>query len=681
MLKRSFFHSSTFDFQVANPDAVLGALTANLSFDVVQQQRSAWVFQIGHLIQISNQLPDGHIFLEFLIPRMGKRVDTIVLYKGLIFVVEYKVGKREFSRHDEDQVASYALDLKNFHETSHSRLIFPILVATNSNNVVNRFEMSSDGVAKVIRTNHHGLLNEILSISSQFASESIDPVDWMEGRYKPTPTIIEAAQALYQNHDVEEISRSEAGKENLSRTGKYIEEVIESSKRKFRKSICFITGVPGSGKTLAGLNIVNSRVDSHTDEHAVFLSGNGPLVAVLREALAIDAVETSKAENREKTNKYKEHGKASKFIQNIHHFRDQYLIDLKPPIEKLVVFDEAQRAWNVEQASKFMASKKGMKDFSMSEPEFLISVMDRHDDWCTIVCLVGEGQEINTGEAGLAAWMEALKEKYTSWDVHISNDVISANMSLLPVGILEFLESERISKTDDLHLNVAMRSFRAENLSNFVGAVLDGDARRARFLLEDSLKDYPVFLTRDLKHARAWLRSKKRGLERTGLLASSNAIRLKPMGVFVKAKIDPPVWFLAPSDDIRSSSSLEDAGTEFDVQGLEIDWGCVCIDANLRRSSDSWSAFIFKGTKWQKVLDPAKFKYLINSYRVLLTRSRQGMVIYVPSGDANDLTRKAEYYDPIYDYLLSCGLPELPQTEDSSGSVTLGAYSFKRESH
>ncbi len=672
MLTRSFFHSSTFDFQIANPDAIFGALAANLTFDIVPQQKLAWAFQIDHLIQISNQLPNGHIFLEFLIPRMGKRVDTVVLYKGLIFVVEYKVGKKDFSRYDEDQVASYALDLKNFHETSHSRLIFPILVATNSKNVVNRIEVSSDGVAKVIRTNQHGLLDEILSISSQFASDSIDPIDWMEGRYKPTPTIIEAAQALYQSHDVEEISRSEAGKENLIRTGQYVERVIESSKRNFKKSICFITGVPGSGKTLAGLNIVTSRVNSHTDEHAVFLSGNGPLVAVLREALAIDAVERSKIENR-KTKKSIEHGKASKFIQNIHHFRDHYLIDLKPPIEKLVVFDEAQRAWNVEQASKFMASKKGKKDFSMSEPEFLISVMDRHDDWCTIVCLVGEGQEINTGEAGLTAWMGALREKFTSWDVHISNDVISTNTSLLPVDILKFLESERVSKTDDLHLSVAVRSFRAENLSNFVGAVLGGDNRRARYLLEDSLKDYPIFLTRDLKHARAWLRLKKRGLERAGLLASSNAIRLKPMGVFVKAKIDPPIWFLAPSDDIRSSSSLEDAGTEFDVQGLEIDWGCVCIDANLRRSSGSWSAFNFKGTQWQKVVDPVKFKYLINSYRVLLTRSRQGMVIYVPNGDANDLTRKAEYYDPIYEYFLSCGLPELPQPDVGFGLASLRA--------
>lgn len=673
MLTRSFFHSSTINFQIASPDAIFGALAANLPFDIVPQQKSAWKFQIDHLIQISNRLPDGHVFLEFLIPRMGKRVDTVVLYKGLIFVVEYKVGKKDFSRHDEEQVASYALDLKNFHETSHSRLIFPILVATNSKNVVNRIEVSSDGVAEVIRTNQHGLLHEILSISSQFISESIDPIDWMEGRYKPTPTIIEAAQALYQNHDVEEISRSEAGKENLIRTAKYVEHVIESSKRNFSKSICFITGVPGSGKTLAGLNIVNSRVDSHTDEHAVFLSGNGPLVAVLREALAIDAVERSKIENRKKTKKSIEHGKASKFIQNIHHFRDQYLIDLKPPIEKLVVFDEAQRAWNVEQASKFMANKKGIKDFFMSEPEFLISVMDRHDDWCTIVCLVGEGQEINTGEAGLAAWMEALQEKFTSWDVHISNAVISANTSLLPVDILKFLESERISKTDDLHLSVAVRSFRAENLSNFVGAVLDGDTLRARYLLEDSLKDYPIFITRDLKHARTWLRLKKRGLERTGLLASSNAIRLKPIGVFVKAKIDPPVWFLAPSDDIRSSSSLEDAGTEFDVQGLEIDWGCVCIDANLRRSSDSWSAFNFKGTRWQKVTDPAKFKYLVNSYRVLLTRSRQGMVIYVPSGDANDSTRKPEYYDPIYEYFLSCGLSELPQPVVGFELVSLGA--------
>lgn len=666
MLKRAYFHSSITEFLSSDPNVILGCLAADMPFDLVPQQRNAWIYQIDHISKTFHPLSECHLFLEFLIPRMGRRVDLVLIFQGLIFVIEYKVGKKDLSRHDQDQVVSYALDLKNFHEPSHARLIFPLLVATESRVQKQRVEIGSDGVASVTFANSENLVSEILGIARQYARDEFDPLIWMKGRYKPTPTIIEAAQALYQKHDVQEIARSEAGAKNLLKTGNYVKSVIEDSKRKGRKSICFVTGVPGSGKTLAGLNIVNARVEAHGDEHTVFLSGNGPLVAVLREALAADAVAQSKAVNQRKTTKNHELKKAEKFIQNIHHFRDAYLLDEGAPIERVVVFDEAQRAWNVEQTSRFMANKKGLKGFSMSEPEFLLSVMNRHDSWCSVVCLVGEGQEINTGEAGITAWLTALQQNFPDWNVHLSSHIASSgtvsNSSLLQ----NFLAEERIVTSEHLHLEVSVRSFRAEHLSNFISAVLNGECILAKTLLEGLRHDYPIFLSRDLNQARSWLRSKTRGLERSGILASSNGLRLKPDGVFVKAKIDPPTWFLAPADDIRSSNALEDAATEFDVQGLEIDWACVCIDGNLRRSADGWASFAFKGTKWQKVADPERRTYVINSYRVLLTRARQGMVIFVPRGDTSDATRSPSFYDPMYAYFRSCGIPELEAVASES---------------
>lgn len=670
MLKRAYFHSSINEFLSADPSVILGCLAADMPFDLVPQQRNAWIYQIDHISKTFRPLSGGHLFLEFLVPRMGRRVDLVLIFQGLIFVIEYKVGKKDLSRHDQNQVVSYALDLKNFHEPSHGRLIFPLLVATESREQQRHVEIGSDGVASVIFANSENLVREILEISVQYARDELDPLLWMRGRYKPTPTIIEAAQALYQKHDVQEISRSEAGVENLLKTSRYVESVIEESKRQGKKSICFVTGVPGSGKTLAGLNIVNSRAEGHGDQQTVFLSGNGPLVAVLREALAADSIVQSKAINQRYTTKNDELKKAEKFVQNIHHFRDAYLLDEGPPIERVVVFDEAQRAWNVEQTSRFMATKKGLKGFSMSEPEFLLSVMNRHDSWCTVVCLVGEGQEINTGEAGIAAWLTALQQSFPDWNVHLSSHIASSSTVSNSSLLQHFLAEERIVTSEHLHLAVSVRSFRAEHLSNFISAVLNGDCALARTLLAGLRHDYPIFLSRDLYQARSWLRSKTRGLERSGILASSNGLRLKPSGVFVKAKIDPPTWFLAPADDIRSSNALEDAGTEFDVQGLEIDWACVCIDGNLRRSADGWATFAFKGTKWQKVADPGRKTYVINSYRVLLTRARQGMVIFVPRGDENDATRSPSFYDPLYAYLRFCGIPELEEAAPASGPMT-----------
>ena len=577
---------------------------------------------------------------------MGRRADLIVLYAGIVFVVEYKLGARQFDRSSMDQVYGYGLDLKHFHETSHRRSIVPILVATEASpdsEITIRWD--ADGLAKPLATNAAGLSALISQISTDWTASPIDAAAWLAGRYRPTPTIVEAAQALYRGHAVDEISRSEAGAENLTRTADYVAQEIERAKQGHHKVICFITGVPGSGKTLAGLNLATSRQRAHSEEHAVFLSGNGPLVAVLREALALDAVARAR-EAGSSTSKTEEDRRASAFIQNIHHFRDDALASNAAPIEKVAIFDEAQRAWDVEQTSKFMQQKRGQIGFAMSEPEFLLSVMDRHHDWCAIICLVGGGQEINTGEAGIAEWLRAIERSYTHWQVRLPEDL--AHDQSLPNQVT----------TPALHLATSIRSFRAEKLSDFVGYVIEGNAPAA-MEIHEQLTDYPLLITRDLEAARTWLRQQRRGNERAGLLASSNAVRLKPHGVFVKAKIEPEKWFLAASEDVRSSDALEDAGTEFDVQGLELDWAGVCWDANLRREAGAWQALQFKGTRWQAVNDEARQAYIANSYRVLLTRARQGMVVFVPEGSKEDQTRPPATYDAIYDFLKVCGFSDI----------------------
>ena len=645
-MNRAYLSLSTKDVATFSDTELLGRLASHLPFALEPTQREAWNYQIQHLRTLAQELPDAHAFMEFLIPRMGRRADLILLTNGIVFVIEYKIGDNKFDRSSLNQVYGYGLDLKHFHETSHNLPVVPILVATHApHNHELRVQWDDDDLAHPLSVNAAGLLQAIRHLCLIRNGSPIDASTWEAGRYRPTPTIVEAAQALYRGHAVEEISRSESEAENLTNTENYVANAIEAAKQNKQKIICFITGVPGSGKTLAGLNLATSRQRAHSDEHAVFLSGNGPLVEVLREALALDAVARAH-EARSKTSKTLENRRASAFIQNIHHFRDEALVSQSAPDEKVVVFDEAQRAWNAEQTSKFMQNKRGQLGFSKSEPEFLLSVMDRHQDWCAIICLVGDGQEINTGEAGIEEWLRALERSFPHWQAHI------------PKGLVHSYRLAKYVTAPPLHLATSLRSFRAERLSDFVGHVIDGNATAAREI-KSTLTKFPLYLTQDLEQARQWLRSKRRGAERTGLLASSNATRLKPHGVFVKAKIEPAKWFLAPNDDVRSSDALEDAATEFDTQGLELDWTCLCWDANYRRVGNQWQAMKFKGTRWQAVNNETRKAYVANAYRVLLTRARQGMVVFVPKGSNEDATRTPAVYQSIYAFLKDCGFDNL----------------------
>ncbi len=517
--------------------------------------------------------------------------------------------------------------------------------------------MYSDRLFEPIKSNADSLIPIIEQIGCALNESKIDVNEWANSPYRPTPTIIEAAQALYRGHDVTEISRSDAGAINLSRTAASIDAAIAQAKANDHKAICFITGVPGSGKTLAGLNIANQRHNIDEGEHAVFLSGNGPLVAVLREALARSNVEQA-ASRQEVVSIGAARSKAAVFIQNIHHFRDDNFQSTKAPFERVVVFDEAQRAWTQDQTSKFMRDKRGARDFEMSEPEYLISVMNRHSGYAVVVCLVGGGQEINTGEAGLPEWFNALRKRFPEWKIYVSSRLDEFEYTR-GTSLYTKIELDRVITEPNLHLGVSLRSFRAETVSGFVKDVLDGNVELAKEKLSQIADNYPILLTRDLDKARTWLKWKARGTERFGIVASSGALRLKPEGLNVKSKIDPVNWFLNDKSDVRSSYYLEDVATEFDAQGLELDWVCVAWDGNFFRKDEIWAYRKFSGTKWKSVKNAETQIYMKNAYRVLLTRARQGMVIYVPKGSVDDPTRDPRLYDSIAKYLAAIGIREL----------------------
>lgn len=654
---RAWFSGSIRQFLASAAGSIVGQLATNSDFALLPAQRDAWLQQVAflraQLIGLS-----GTIFFEFSIPRMGRRIDVVLLIGPVVFVVEFKVGAATFDRFAYEQVWDYALDLKNFHEASHDLLIVPILLPTAATaSDTTALQIDVDGVYRPLGACPRDFRLTLDRVLAESSGNTIDPERWYSASYRPTPTIIEAARALYGQHSVDEIARHDAGAENLRVTSRHVEELIADAKVAKRKIICFVTGVPGAGKTLVGLNVATQRREADVSSPAVYLSGNGPLVAVLREALTRDEVARQKALGRSvRKGKVGESVKA--FIQNVHHFRDDAVVDARPPAEHVAIFDEAQRAWTLRQTESFMRRKKNLPGFSQSEPEFLIAYMARHSDWAVVVCLVGGGQEINIGEAGIDAWLDAIRSRFPDWRMHISSRLTDSEYA---AGCaLDAVRDRPQTYLDDcLHLAVSMRSFRAENVSAFVKAVLDRERRSASEAFDRLSGRYPIAVTRDLPVAKEWVRHHARGSERFGLLASSKAMRLKPHAIDVRVDIDPIHWFLDDKDDTRSSYYLEDAATEFQVQGLELDWTCVTWDGDLRFNDSRWGYHDFRGSRWLNVNSTDNQRYLLNAYRVLLTRARQGMVIFVPPGDRRDATRPPEFYDRTFQYLREVGIPEL----------------------
>lgn len=687
--------------------AVLGTLHSNYHGDALTTTDEAWMGEIDIMQQVL--IPwkgeNAQIIFEYEIPRLGKRIDVVLLLRGIIFCLEFKVGQKDVLQADVEQVMDYALDLKNFHRFSHDRVIVPILVPTKHTTSSTTFQSSvyDDQIYNPLISGADHLQTLITDVLNHaHATEDKDTLaDWLISPYTPTPTIIEAARALYENHSVEDITRHEADKVSTDRTINYILQVIQQSKVQNKKSICFVTGVPGAGKTLVGLDVAikqtyqNGELDK--ENGAVYLSGNGPLVAVLTEALARDNQKkcTERGEKKRLSDSRRE---VSEFIQIIHRYRDNMLVKIKNPVENGVVeidpekairlehtgygevehvaiFDEAQRSWTHKRIADYLkrggtyGNKLKVPNFPMSEAEFLIWSLDQREDWAVIVCLVGGGQEINTGEAGITEWIKALNNQFRHWNIFISDKLTDAEYAEGRVNEL-LAENSKVTFSDDLHLAVSLRSFRAETLSTFVQSLLSFRPDAAELYRDVAGRNYPVVLTRDMDTARKWLRNKARGTQQTGVLVTKVAARFKPLAVNVLPQDEDNAvhWFLEDKTDVRSSNYLEDAATEIQVQGLELDYACILWDADMRCENGEWKYYKFNGrNKWISENNGENQKYMLNAYRVLLTRARQGIVICVPKGNANltpegypeDPTRLPEFYNGTYEYLKSLGIKEI----------------------
>ena len=648
---RCYYSASMEQFLHQSNAEILGTVHENnISADTTIQQANTWEEEISILKDQLASFTDGRVLFEYTIPRMGKRVDAVVIVQNIVFLLEFKCGDTAYRSATYDQVYDYALDLRNFQKESHDKLLVPIMISTRANAepiVIHEV----DRIIDPLRCNAENIRDAIETVVSMYGEPPFDYVAWENSEYMPTPTIVEAAQALYRGHNVHDITRSDAGAENLTVTTAEINRIIEHSKQNSRKSICFVTGVPGAGKTLVGLNIAIERSNAQAGEHAVFLSGNYPLVTVLQEALARDKVAQAKVygERISKTSALRE---TSAFIQIIHKYRDSFVGNDHKPAERVAIFDEAQRAWTNAKIADFMKTKKGVPAFPYSEPEFLISTMDRHEDWAVVICLVGGGQEINSGEAGLPEWFDALRRSFPDWDVYVTPQLNDTEYRR-EYTWEDMIASLRIFENEKLHLATSVRSFRTPDLAAFVKAVLDVDTENAKVLYARIKDKYPIVLTRDLNKAKEWVRAQSHGTTRYGMLASSGALRLKPEGIFVKNEINVANWFLNGKEDVRSSYALEDVVTEFDIQGLELDYAIVAWDADFRFVDGGWTYNNFSGSKWNTIRDPERILYLKNTYRVLLTRARQGMVIFIPEGSDTDNTRAREFYDGTFYYFKS----------------------------
>lgn len=707
---RCLYNNSFTGFLKETESSVLGLLCDNYHGDAQTTTREAWKGEISIMRDTLTRLvdQDGRIIFEYDIPRLGKRIDVVLLYKGIVFCLEFKVGETRINEADVDQVLDYALDLKNFHRFSQDKVIVPVLVATNLKTVSSVIQMSvyDDRVVNPLYTGATGIVDLINGVLDKFPHEAPVNPNWIISPYAPTPTIIEAARSLYENHSVENITRHEADKVSTDRTIAYILDVIKHSKENREKSICFVTGVPGAGKTLVGLDVAirqtyQGQTEPVKDEGAVYLSGNGPLVAVLTEALAQDNYKRCReiGEKKKMTDSRRE---VSKSIQMIHRYRDNMLAKIKNPVENgileidptkavkmeasgfgevehVAIFDEAQRSWTHKRLADYLkrggtyGNKLKVPNFPVSEAAFLIWSLDQREDWATVICLVGGGQEINTGEAGISEWLQAINEKFPHWCVYISPKLTDAEYAEGRVNEL-LADNPNVTYAEDLHLGVSLRSFRAEKLSAFVHALLSFDESAADIYAE--IKDkYPIVLTRDMNKARQWLHSKVRGTERTGVLVTKESARYKPLAIHILPSGDENAvhWFLEDKADTRSSNYLEDAATEIQVQGLELDYTCLLWDADMRYKNGKWHFYRFNGkTQWNELTGATEnqqeqMKYMLNAYRVLLTRARAGMVICVPEGNPNktpsgfweDSTRLPEYYNGTFEYLKSLGIEEI----------------------
>jgi hypothetical protein len=649
----AYYRAPLSQFLSETDGAIVGQLTianAQARFPLPPESIEAWHLQLGPLraaiSEVIVRFPaalDWQILLEYPIPRVGKRLDVVLLGAGLIVAIETKTGTSASSA--VRQVEDYALNLACFHEGSHAKSIVPLVVASGAVGSPGPLTVYHSLIEPTVIATPESLPTELARVFAKHGANrvAIDPVAWDAGRFKPVPTIIEAAVALYCDMDVFEIGHASAARETLAATTEAITSAVRAARESGSKTICFVTGVPGAGKTLVGLNAVHQP---EIRDAGAFLSGNGPLVKVIREALVRDVIK------RRRVTRVQAELEVHTFVHNVHRFADEYYRgDARVPTQRVLVFDEAQRAWNATQNER-------AKRPAVSEPEMMLEVMDRHTDWTVLIALVGGGQEINRGEAGLGEWGRALA-KFTHWQVVASPQVLEGGNAVAGFRLFDSGPPKDVVRDDDLHLAVSTRSIRAEKISDWANAVLDGQADRASHIA-NTFSERPV-LCRSLDAARSWLMGRCRGNTRAGLVGSASAARLRADGLEPSfdfhQRFDWDHWFLDDheSGDVRRCSQLEVFATQFEIQGLELDWIGVCWGDDFVWDGEAWRFSRFTNRQWRPLKNPEKRMFLRNAYRVLLTRARHGMVLYVPTAHPNEHTRLGTYLEATAGFLSDCG--------------------------
>jgi hypothetical protein len=669
----AYFQRLVSEFLATSNAAIVGDLTRGAAEDHHQlqpEQTFAWEIEIDGLKSalsvLSRSVSDTGtwgVALEFVIPGRSKRLDAVLLTPSGLIVMEFKVGATRFTGGDQWQLEEYCWNLRDFHAGSYGLKIAPVLVATAAEARKKITELQTrdrQGLTFEIQCTHlDGLADALATAYRCLPAEKKSSVNleaWGNAPFQPTVDIIDAAKWLYEKHDVREISHSYS--DNIAATTERLVDLVSEAKAKNRKMICFVTGVPGAGKTLVGLNTAYSEhLSGSAAQTACFMSGNNPLLKVLRAALA---------ENLKSTGKSKREiaYEVSALLRNIHEFTLAHLKSSTPPSQQIIIFDEAQRSWNAAQVKKKNKKKRGFPSeyLEKSEPEIVLQVMERCPQWCVIIALIGGGQEIHDGEAGIAEWGRALMNTREPWVIVVPPQVLQNDSSLAGQRLFtkEMPKASHIQEDVSLHLAVGKRSYRAQNFTEWVDHVLGLRPEDATRLAAAFHREFPLFITRDLSTARRLLREFCGEDHRCGLLASSGALRLRVDGVELSPSFRGGYsyehWFLSGGGDIRSSSQLEVAATEFECQGLELDWVGVCWGGDFTVDGTGvWQFRNLKGTKWQAVRATTKKEFMVNKYRVLLTRARSGLVVFVPKGDVTDSTNAPSCLDITANYLTTCG--------------------------
>lgn len=686
MISPAWYHGSREDFLASPSQAIadqLAGRAASENLEIEANQNAEWRRSVDLLqktldkrlpiLQAALKAPGceqiRHVILEYDFHRRGLRMDCVLLGDGVLFVVEFK--RTKIQRADRDQVMTYAVNLLEFHKATqelskadHGIIIVPIIALTEGRVHEPPSWPGLGGhswsamASRPLECDKLTLGTAIgAGIENRISSTPIPQNEWLNSPFRPSSSILDAALSLYGNHDVVAIQEHSAPKAEIDASIAEIRERIQMALEREEYHVIFLSGAPGAGKTLVGLDLVMRG--SFADE-SVFVTGNAPLVDVLNAALAKSFKRQGQNASSWAPTGY--HRADARFVTaaadfkvvKAHHFLGKRGEPHRQEDGRVLVFDEAQRTY---EKGRVVLGEK----LADHEADLILSVQRNAfpTGGAVIVALVGHNQAINRGEQGIVAWLQAVERK--GWTFSISDETLA----LAEFEDRKKWEGHHLRRTlRKGHLHQSMRYYRNAKVEEWVAAILTDDECLAKKLSDEMIAhNNPIWITRSLNRARLWARSHTVGNQRSGVIASGQARRLAAEGLFVDYKPDIASWMLAPSKDVRSSNALETVQNQYQIQGLELDFSIVCWDADLRREDDSWVAYKLKGSDWTKdnLIEVAK-----NGYRVLLTRARKGMVIFVPSGDPSgeDVTRSTEFYDGVWDFLQSCGA--LPLDDDRS---------------